>query len=168
MKKLICILLALSAVISMTSCQQKAEDFLNFLYDLIFNDADYMNSTNWDCTNEEFVEEYERSYLELKEYGEELLPQLANIANLSVKIGNVVFDIIIAIVLSVYIMYSKETLIAQLKKALYAVLKTETASNLVRFARESHRIFSGFINGKLLDSLILHPIFYFGAQDIFC
>ena len=102
----------------------------------------------------------------LKEYGEDLIPQLANIANLSVKIGNVVFDIIIATVLSVYIMYSKETLIAQLKKALYAVLKTETASNLVRFARESHRIFSGFINGKLLDSLIIGILCFIGMSVI--
>ena len=102
----------------------------------------------------------------LKEYGEELLPQLANIANLSVQIGGVVFDIVIAIVLSIYIMYSKETLIAQLKKGLYAVLKKETSANLVRFARESHRIFSGFINGKLLDSLIIGILCYIGMSII--
>ncbi len=102
----------------------------------------------------------------LKEYGEELLPQLANIANLSVQIGNVVLDIIIAFVLSVYIMYSKETLIAQLKKALYAILRKETSANLVRFARESHRIFSGFINGKLLDSLIIGILCFIGMSII--
>ena len=102
----------------------------------------------------------------LKDYGEDLLPQIANIANLSVRIGNIVFDIIIAIVLSVYIMFSKETLIAQLKKGLYAVLKKETAANLVRFARESHRIFSGFINGKLLDSLIIGILCFIGMSVI--
>lgn len=102
----------------------------------------------------------------LKEYGEGLLPQLANIANLSVQIGSVVFDIVIAIVLSVYIMYSKETLIAQLKKGLYAVLKTETCGKLVRFARESHRIFSSFINGKLLDSLIIGILCFIGMSII--
>ncbi|MBQ6579522.1 MAG: AI-2E family transporter, partial [Oscillospiraceae bacterium] len=36
----------------------------------------------------------------LKEYGKDLLPQLANIANLSVQIGGAVFDIVIAIILS--------------------------------------------------------------------
>ena len=102
----------------------------------------------------------------LKEYGKDLLPQLANIANLSVQIGGIVFDIIIAIVLSVYIMYSKETLIAQLKKALYAVCKKESASELVRFARESHKIFSSFINGKLLDSLIIGILCFFGMSII--
>lgn len=102
----------------------------------------------------------------IREYGEELLPQLANIANLSVQIGNIVFDIIVAIVLSVYIMFSKETLIAQLKKGLYAVLKKERAANFVRFARESHRIFSGFINGKLLDSLIIGILCFIGMNLI--
>ena len=91
---------------------------------------------------------------------------VANIANLSVQIGGVVFDIVIAIVLSVYIMYSKETLIAQLKKAIYAVFKKETSSNLVRFARESHRIFSGFINGKLIDSLIIGILCFIGMSLI--
>ena len=102
----------------------------------------------------------------LKEYGKDLLPQLANIANLSVQIGGIVFDIIIAIILSVYIMYSKETLIAQLKKAIYAVCKKEAASNLVRVARESHRIFSSFINGKLIDSLIIGILCFIGMSVI--
>ena len=63
-------------------------------------------------------------------------------------------------------MYSKETLIAQLKKALYAILKKETAQNLVRFARESHKIFSGFVNGKLLDSLIIGILCFIGMSII--
>lgn len=102
----------------------------------------------------------------LRDYGEDLLPQIANIANFSVRIGGIIFDIIIAVILSVYIMFSKETLIAQLKKALYALLKKETAAKLVRIARESHRIFSGFINGKLLDSLIMGILCFIGMSII--
>lgn len=102
----------------------------------------------------------------IKKYGEELLPQLANIANISVQIGGVVFDVVIAIIISVYIMFSKETLIAQLKKGLYAILKVETTTKLIRIARESHRIFSGFINGKLLDSLIIGILCFFGMSFI--
>jgi predicted PurR-regulated permease PerM len=63
-------------------------------------------------------------------------------------------------------MFSKETLIAQLKKALYAVCKKETASEMVRFARESHRIFSSFINGKLIDSLIIGILCFIGMSII--
>lgn len=102
----------------------------------------------------------------LKDYGENLLPQLANIANIGVQIGGIIFDVIIAIIISIYMMFSKETLIAQLKKGLYANLKYETASKLVRIARESHRIFSGFINGKLLDSLIIGILCFVGMSII--
>ena len=102
----------------------------------------------------------------LMDYSEELLPQIANIANISVQIGGALFDIVIAVILSIYIMFSKETLIAQLKKGLYAIFKKETASTMVRVARESHRIFSGFINGKLLDSLIIGILCFFGMSVI--
>ncbi len=102
----------------------------------------------------------------LKEYGELLIPQLENIANISVRVGNIIFDIIIAIVISIYIMFSKETLIAQLKKFLYSVFEIKVAKTLVRVARETHRIFSGFINGKLLDSLIIGILCFFGMTLI--
>lgn len=102
----------------------------------------------------------------LRDYGEELLPQIANIANISVQIGGALFDIVIAVILSIYIMFSKETLIAQMKKALYALLKKDSAATLVRVARESHRIFSGFINGKLLDSLIIGILCFIGMSII--
>ena len=102
----------------------------------------------------------------LMDYGEELLPQIANIANISVQIGGAIFDIVIAVILSVYMMFSKETLIAQMKKALYAILKKDAAATMVRVARESHRIFSGFINGKLLDSLIIGILCFIGMSII--
>ncbi len=100
----------------------------------------------------------------LKEYGEYLLPQVANLANIGVQVGNLIFDIIIAIVISVYVMFSKETLISQLKKCLYAILSTKTAATLIRVARETHKIFSGFINGKLLDSLIIGILCFIGMS----
>ena len=91
----------------------------------------------------------------VQKYSAELLPQIANIANISVKIGSFVMDFVLAIIVSVYFMFSKETLIAQLKKACYALFGKKFAGTAVRVARESHKIFSGFINGKLLDSLII-------------
>ena len=129
------------------------------------------------CEEYNFSAPFVDSFLEFKitsevaaelfmDYGEALIPQLENIANLSVQIGGILLDVIIAIILSVYIMFSKETLIAQLKKALYAMLKKETAAKLVRIARESHRIFSGFINGKLIDSLIIGILCFIGMSII--
>ena len=100
----------------------------------------------------------------VKRYSSQLLPQIANIANISVKIGSFVMDFVLAIIISVYFMFSKETLIAQLKKALYAVFGKKFTGGAVRVARESHRIFSGFINGKLLDSLIMGILCFIGTS----
>ncbi|MBR3936215.1 MAG: AI-2E family transporter, partial [Oscillospiraceae bacterium] len=44
--------------------------------------------------------------------------------------------------------------------------KKETAGKLVRIARESDRIFSGFINGKLIDSLIIGILCFIGMSII--
>ena len=100
----------------------------------------------------------------VEQYGKQLLPQIANIANISMKIGSTIFDIVIAIIISIYFMFSKETLIAQLKKSFYALFDKEVASTSVRVARETHRIFSGFINGKLLDSLIIGILCFIGMS----
>ena len=67
MKKLICILLALLSVVSMTSCSQNAVDFFDFLYGLVFNDAEYKDSSNWNCTNEEFETIYVGEYTRIVE-----------------------------------------------------------------------------------------------------
>ena len=97
-------------------------------------------------------------------YSDALIPQLANIANLSVQIGSFIADVVIAIIVSVYLLFSKETLIAQLKKALYALFNRKFVDTSVRVARETHRTFSGFINGKLLDSLIIGILCFIGMS----
>ena len=97
-------------------------------------------------------------------YSDALIPQLANIANLSVQIGSFIADVVIAIIISVYLLFSKETLIAQLKKALYALFNRRFVDVTVRVARETHRTFSGFINGKLLDSLIIGILCFIGMS----
>lgn len=99
-----------------------------------------------------------------KKYSDALIPQLENIANISVQIGSLIADIVIAIIISVYFLFSKETLIAQLKKVLYAIFSRRFVDASVRVARETHRTFSGFINGKLLDSLIIGILCFIGMS----
>jgi predicted PurR-regulated permease PerM len=93
----------------------------------------------------------------MTEYVSDLLPQLAN---LSMRVGGGLMDVSIGVIISIYLMFSKETLIGQLKKVIYAYTKRETADRLVSVARESHHVFSGFINGKLIDSVIVGVLCY--------
>ena len=121
-------------------------------------DISYLNSfMNFQVTADGIMEIIDK-------YSDALIPQLANIANISVQIGSFIADVIIAIIISVYLLFSKETLIAQLKKALYALFSRKLADVSVRVARETHRTFSGFISGKLLDSLIIGILCFIGMS----
>ena len=69
---------------------------------------------------------------------------------------------LIGIIVSVYVLMSKEKFIGQGKKMLYAVLKPHFANNVLTVLRQSNRIFGGFISGKLIDSLIIGIICFIG------
>ena len=64
-------------------------------------------------------------------------------------------DILIAIIVSVYLLARKDVFAAQSKKIVYSVFRTDVADLLVEETRSAYRILSGFINGKLVDSLII-------------
>lgn len=64
-------------------------------------------------------------------------------------------DLLIALIVSVYVLVRKDKFAAQSKKITYSAFPTHIADFLVEEARSAYRILSGFINGKLLDSLII-------------
>ncbi len=62
---------------------------------------------------------------------------------------------LIAIIVSCYMLYDKKTLGGALHRFLYALLPQKTADSMIDTAKDCHRIFSGFISGKTLDSIII-------------
>ena len=68
------------------------------------------------------------------------------------------FDIIIGLIVCIYVLNSKATFAAQGKKLVYSMFDTGDANAVIDDARSIHKIFSGFISGKLLDSLIIGMI----------
>ncbi|MEG2082162.1 MAG: AI-2E family transporter, partial [Oscillospiraceae bacterium] len=87
--------------------------------------------------------------------------------NVSVTTGSVIINGIMAIIASIYMLMGKATLIFQIKKMLYAYLNPSTAQRLVTIGRRSNLIFSKFINGKMLDSLIIGIICFVGTMFIY-
>ena len=59
------------------------------------------------------------------------------------------------IIVSIYLMGMKEKSLARCCKAVYAALPEEKADAVMRGTRKVNSIFSGFVRGKLLDSLII-------------
>lgn len=81
-----------------------------------------------------------------------LLPFLLNF---TMGLTNGFINVLVGIIISIYMFMGKETFFAQCKKALYALFPRERVDWSIALTHESHAIFSGFITGKIIDSLII-------------
>jgi len=73
----------------------------------------------------------------------------------SVSLIRWIFNLIIAIIVSIYVMSDKKSLIRNLKRLLNAFLPTKLLPETFEILKECNKIFSGFIIGKSIDSLII-------------
>ncbi|MBR4026671.1 MAG: AI-2E family transporter [Lachnospiraceae bacterium] len=74
-----------------------------------------------------------------------------------------ILNFIIGIIVAVYVMSIKETLVGQAKKLVYAFFSVNKGNRIIRTVRKSNEIFGGFIIGKIVDSAIIGVIAYFGC-----
>ncbi|MCM1144644.1 MAG: AI-2E family transporter [Blautia sp.] len=65
------------------------------------------------------------------------------------------WNFVIGFIISIYILGSKETFAGQAKKIAYAFLDTASANQVISNFRFIHTTFSGFISGKIVDSIII-------------
>ena len=96
-----------------------------------------------------------------------LLPSMesvvTNITSGVMSVLKAVYNIVIGIIVSVYILYNKEPFIAHYRKILYSIFSPARARKVSSALRFADRTFMGFITGKLLDSAIIGVICYFGC-----
>ena len=64
-------------------------------------------------------------------------------------------DVLVALVICVYVLNSKEIFQAQAKKFVLAIFPTKKAEEIFEFAKICNHTFGGFINGKIIDSIII-------------
>ena len=69
-------------------------------------------------------------------------------------------NLTIGIVVSIYLLFSKEKFIAQSKKLIYSVFERSTANNLISDFQMINRTFIGFLGGKIVDSIIIGILCY--------
>jgi len=70
-------------------------------------------------------------------------------------------NLLLGVIVSMYLMASKEGFAASSCRLCYALLPEGWAAWLIRGVKAADRIFSGFVRGKLLDSLIIGIICFF-------
>lgn len=68
---------------------------------------------------------------------------------------NLAKNMLIGIIVMLYLLNIKDILTAQAKKVIYSLFSLPAANEMVEKWRFIHRVFGGFIIGKLLDSLII-------------
>lgn len=67
----------------------------------------------------------------------------------------VLFNIVIGIIISIYLMIGKETFCAQAKRMLYTILPVRHAERVLRVGRDINWSFAKFFSGKIIDSIIV-------------
>lgn len=96
-----------------------------------------------------------------------LLPEIKNIVtNLTSSVyyfAKGVYNVLIGIIVSIYVLYSRETFAAHGKKLLYAIFSVEASEKILDGIHFVNKVFMGFLSGKILDSLIIGVICYIGC-----
>lgn len=97
-----------------------------------------------------------------------IVPQMETIikqVSLSmISLLKILWNFIIGFIISIYVMYSKETFAGQAKKIVYSIFRTTTANQFIKDVRFASDTFIGFISGKIIDSFIIGCICFVGTS----
>lgn len=88
-----------------------------------------------------------------------ILPNSTRVLNMLtdgvVNAVNVLVNVFIGLIVSIYLMSSKENFCALGKRLMYTVLSYKRVNAILEVLSETHTIFAKFISGKIVDSLIV-------------
>lgn len=104
-------------------------------------------------------------------FNKNIAPNIKNLGNLATTLYNGVFSIMrflfefmIGIIISIYLMSSKELFSGQAKKIVYALFEENKANHFIRNMRFVHKTFVGFLSGKIVDSIIIGILCFIGTS----
>lgn len=72
-----------------------------------------------------------------------------------VSVVKFLYNLIVAIIVSCYLLVDKEMQTRSIKRILFATIKKEKAESIWAYLKKASDIFSGFFGGKMIDSLII-------------
>ena len=77
---------------------------------------------------------------------------------------SLIVNLFIGIIVSIYLLLSKEHFSGGAKKITYGFFKEETANQIIEDCRFIHKTFIGFLVGKIIDSIIIGFLCYIGTS----
>lgn len=96
-----------------------------------------------------------------------LLPQISSVVT-NVTSGvyyllKGIYNIIIGLIVSVYVLYNKELFGRYVKKVMYCIFSVEASEKILNAVDFIDHVFIGFLSGKILDSAIIGVLCYIGC-----
>lgn len=98
----------------------------------------------------------------LKFFANFLTTSLTSILSTTMSITSGLINFVLSLVLTIYMLASKETLIYQLKKLLYAFLNKNIVDKAIDIGRLASNTFSKFITGQCIEAFILGFLCFIG------
>lgn len=80
---------------------------------------------------------------------------VSSITGGALNVLNVLKNVLIGLIIAVYLLFSKENFLGQIKKLIFAMFNHKHASAFLKLSEEANTIFSKFIIGKAIDSIII-------------
>lgn len=129
-----------------------------------FGDNEYMD-TLFDFLNTS----YEKIYDEIDGwFRNDLLPQVSTlVSSVSSSVFAVlrsIYNLVIGLIVAVYILFSRKRFARQGTLIVRSLFSEKWAGAVLEEVRLVDRMFGGFIDGKILDSLIIGVLCYFGCS----
>ncbi len=108
---------------------------------------------------EQLVIAWEGALANLSSYTSVLLNNVMAISN---RVYNLVLQLVIGLITAFYLIMDNVRFSSQAKKVCYATMSKQSCERLIYWTRRANHIFAGFISGKIVDSIIIGVICYFG------
>lgn len=81
-----------------------------------------------------------------------------------INVVSELFNILVGVIVSVYILFSKEKFLRQAKKTVYAILPAHYANGLLHLAGKTNEIFGAFVIGKIIDAALVGVLCFVGIS----
>lgn len=118
----------------------------NFVEDI--SDKYYINEDYYDFV----IEKWNEFVNNIVQFATNLIPILGNIVK---GVFSSVWNIVLGIIISTYLLIDKERFIALGKKVTISIFSEKTSSRIIVLTKRADSIFGRFISGKILDSFII-------------
>lgn len=87
---------------------------------------------------------------------------ITNIVNLTIGITTTIVNFFMAFILSIYMLASKEKLLHQCKKLIYAFIPLKHSNRIMEVVHISNKMFSAFITGQFIEAIIIGVMCFVG------